>query len=183
MDGFWTMIFLGQEDPGLFKLLWPLLALIAVSVFRWLNEKSKQQERQQQAEDETGRQGGDEDRTFQAVPEQSQRPQRVPLPPQGKRIVVARDLSVEASQSQLRAEAVRQARVLQASRSGRAVGKKAKVVRSKTVEPKASRQLPSPKAALPMWGQAISPSQIRRAIVWAEIVGAPRALRPYKELF
>ncbi len=116
-------------------------------------------------------------------------------------IIVGEDVSVEAAQRQfgreqqrqLRAEAVRRARALQAQAS-REVRRKAKPARRRTLELKPSRELLPEQAfpgtevfeartALLAPGQTISPPQIRRAIVWAEILGAPRSLRPYEELF
>ena len=119
---------------------------------------------------------------------------------QGELIVMAEELSVEAAQrqfqreqQQLRDAAVSQARALEAQRS-REAARKAETVRRKTTELKPSGQL-SPqttdpgreifqaKTALLARGQTISQPQIRRAIVWAEILGPPRAVRPYEELF
>ena len=115
--------------------------------------------------------------------------------------MVAEDVSVEAAQRQfhreqqrqLRDEAVRRARALRAERSREAV-RKAKAARPRTLELKPFGELPPAQAtpgtelvqartALLAPGQTISPPQIRRAIVWAEILGVPRALRPYEELF
>ena len=83
MDNLWTMTLLGQEGPSLWRMLGPLLIVAAISVFGWLNEKSKQKERQQQAEDDAHRQREDEGGASRAKPvrpEQAQRAQRTPLP-------------------------------------------------------------------------------------------------------
>jgi hypothetical protein len=113
---------------------------------------------------------------------------------------MAEDLSAEAAQrqfqreqQQLRDGAVSQARTLEAQRS-REAARKAEPAQLRTIELDPSGQL-SPqttdpvrkffqaKTALLARGQTISRPQIRRAIVWAEILGPPRALRPYEELF
>ncbi len=243
MDNLWAMTLLGQEQPGFWRLLAPVLTIVAIAVFGWLNEKAKRKERQQQAEDEARRGREDEDRASRARPARQVRPrqaqpaQRAPLPqaqrqqrpgaaqpihryqpripsapgraaepsqPQPRQpelIIVAEDLSDEAAQNQfrreqqqrLRDEAVRRARALRAERS-REVVRKAKAARPRTLELKPDRKLPrmaafadtevfQPRTALLAPGQTISPPQIRRAIVWAEILGVPRALRPYEELF
>ena len=245
MDNLWAMTLFGQEGPSFWRLLAPLLTVVAIVVFGWLNEKAKQKERQQQGEEEARRRGEEEGKDSaprarparQAGPGQAQAAQRAPLPQaQGQQrpgvaqpihryqpripsapgraaepsqaqprqpelIIVAEDLSAEAAQNQfrreqqqrLRDEAVRRARALRAERSRETV-RKAKTARPRTLELKPSGQLPPAQAApgtelfqartaLLAPGQTISPPQIRRAIVWAEILGAPRVLRPYQELF
>ncbi|MCK4850824.1 MAG: hypothetical protein KAT11_05700 [Phycisphaerae bacterium] len=242
MDNLWAMTLLGQEEPSLWRLLAPVIVIGAIAVFRWLNEKAKQKERQQQLEDEARRQREEEGRTPRARPAQEARPRqvqpksvplsqaqrqrrpragepihryqpRIPSAPgraaepsqaQARRpelIIEAEDLSAEAAQRQfgreqqrrLRAEAVRRARALQ-TQASREVRRKAKPARRRTIELKPSGELPQMAAwadtevlrartALLAPGQTISPPQIRRAIVWAEILGTPRALRPYEELF
>ncbi len=231
MDDLWTMILFGQEEPGFWRLVAPVIVIGALALFRWLNEKAKQKERQQQDEDDTSHRLEDEDEAFRSEPvrpEQAQRAQRPPLLQeqaqrrpgvaqpihryepripsapgraaepsqvqlrQPERIIMARDLSAEVAQKkqvqrqqqqQLRDKAVSQARALHEQRSREAARKKAKVVHRKAVEAKPTGQSPYQQAVLPAWGQAISQPQIRRAIVWAEILAAPRSLRPHEEVF
>ncbi len=231
MDELWTMTLLGQEEPSFWRLVAPVIVIGALALFRWLNEKAKQKERQQQAEDDASYRLEDEDgvsRSEPARPEQAQRAQRAPLPQdqaqrrpggaqpihryepripsapgraaepsqvqlrQPERIIMARDLSAETAQKkqvqrqqqqQLRDKAVSQARALHEQRSREAAREKAKVVHRKAVEAKSTGQSSFQKDALPPWGQAISQPQIRRAIVWAEILAAPRSLRPHEEVF
>ena len=233
MDNLWAMTLFGQEGPSFWRLLGPLLTIVAIAVFGWLNEKAKQKERQQQAEDKAQDRAPRARSDREARPRQADAPKSVPLsqaqrqarpraaqqihryqpqipsapgraaepsqaqPRQPELIIVAEDLSDEAAQSQfrreqqrqLRAEAVRRARALRAERSREAV-RKAKPARRRTLELKPLRELPraaafadtevfQPRTALLAPGQTISPPQIRRAIVWAEILGVPRALRPY----
>ncbi len=55
MDNFWAMVLLAEQERSLWKMLGPLLAMVAIVVFGWINEKVKKKERQQHAEDEARR--------------------------------------------------------------------------------------------------------------------------------
>ena len=229
------MALLGKPEESLWRLLAPLLTIIGIAVFGWLNEKAKQKERQQQEEEDARQQREEEGRApgarsreaparggpsgqagggrgaraskpiYRYQPQIPSAPGRV-----GERggrqageselIIVADDISAEASgrdfrheqQRRLRDEAIRRARAIQAQHS-REDARKAKPQSAPAkIQAKPSRKLPAlkdlPKTevseygiALVCPGQTISSSQIRRAIVWAEILGAPRALRGYSD--
>ncbi len=241
MDNLWAMSLLGEEGPGLFRLLAPVLTIVAIAVFGWLNEKAKQKERRQQAQEDARREGKDQGRDRRAEPTGQVRPAQAQpedfpsarraqrqagpravqpihryqpeIPTTGGRggefsqaeaeepelIIMAEDVSDEAAQREfrreqqrLRAEAIRRAQLLQAQRSRKARPKKAKPARRRTLELKPLGEFPSeadfpytevfqPSTALLAPGETISPATIRRAILWAEILGAPRGLRPYSD--
>ena len=116
-------------------------------------------------------------------------------------IVVAEDVSAELDrrqlheegQRQLHAQAERRTKDVQAQRRQRAA-LQARQADKKAAEKKRRRELHDGKVGvdhgisepagilLPQMDQT-SPAQLRRAIVWAEILGPPRALRPQKEIF
>ncbi len=73
MDNLWAMTLLAQPEQSIWKLLAPLLTIIAIAVFGWLNEKAKQKERQQQSEEDARRQREDEGRAPRARPREAQR--------------------------------------------------------------------------------------------------------------
>ena len=187
MDDLWTMTLLGQEEPSLWRMLTPVIVIGVFAVVRWLNEKAKQREREQQAEDDARRQREDEggaSRAEPVLPEQAQRTPKTPLPPQ------ARHQQRPGAAQPIRGYDPR----IAPAPGSREAARKAETVRHKTTKLKPSGQL-SPqttdpgrelfqaKTALLARGQTISQPQIRRAIVWAEILGPPRAVRPYEELF
>ena len=118
-------------------------------------------------------------------------------------IVVAQDVSPDIAQlrlneqrqrQQLRAQAVHRAKALQAQRRQRA-DLQAKLAAEKAAKQKSSRALHDGKvlaaeaeilrpvsATVPLVGRT-SATQLRQAIVWAEILGLPLALRPQQQRF
>lgn len=131
--------------------------------------------------------------------------QRQPVEPeQSELIVVAQDVSAKAARERflheqqrerLRAEAVRQAdiqdrRARQSRRQQRRAKEAAEKISQQKPESKPQAQPARPGAqdlvvgdmGMPGAGE-ISRKQIRQAIVWAEILAAPRAVRPLEQLF
>lgn len=235
MDDLFIMMLLGQEEPSLWRVLAPLITIIVFVVFKRLNDKIKQKERQQKDEEdarrrsedaasvgraraEDGQAGGvrsgqarDEHVARRAEPIRRYQAQIPSAPGHGAEggggqagdselIIVADDISDKVherefgleQQRRLRAEAIRRAQALEAQRSRESAHKARAKAAAPKIQAKPRRKLPALKALpktevsesaidLVCPGQTISPSQIRRAIVWAEILGAPRALRGYSD--
>ena len=112
-------------------------------------------------------------------------------------IIVAEDVDAEEArrqfqlrqgQQKLRAEAILRTGILQAQRKRQAAlaaGEAAQRKRAKQLrgaEPVPVAEVSKGVEVLPAVSAAVSVAGIRRAIVWAEILGQPRALRPYGQL-
>ena len=226
-----TALLFAQEEPDLFRSLAPLLILVGIVVFRWINEKIKKKEREQQAEQEDDYRREDQEamarRSGSAQPpsrpvQQPQRPRpaeqihryqpQIPSPPaaprdwrqpqaqEPERIVLAEDITVTAArrlreQQHLRAQAHQRAKAAQAQRRQQAAELRARQAAQKAAaQRKASRALHdgdvstaqtvlAPSGTLPSLNITVSHAQLRQAVVWAEILGQPRALRKYSPSF
>jgi hypothetical protein len=224
------MMLLAQEEgPSFFRVLAPVLVLVALAVFGWLSEKAKKKEQERQAEEDAQRRSEGQARTSQVRPtrplQQAPRPVRarsaeqiqryqpeIPPGPERQRewlepgaeeaelIIVAEDVSDELArqrlherrQRQIRAQAVHRTQAVQAQRRQRAA-LQAKLAAEKAAKQKSSRALHDGKvlaeeaevlqpvsSAVPLVGRT-SAAQLRQAIVWAEILGLPLALRPQQQ--
>ena len=227
---------LAQEDgPGLFRVLGPLVALIAIAVFGWISEKIKKKEREQQAEEDAGYRQEAKARSRQAGPMQPsahpvrQPPQRTqPRPPQpihryqpqipgapaapdwrepqpqeSEDVVVAQDVTAVALGLQLSQQQHKRQLLIQAARRAKALKeaehrRQAAALRARqaaevarataAAQAKAARSLHDgdidtaqlvPASDVSPLEITVSPAQLRKAIVWAEILGPPRAIRDY----
>ena len=229
MDGLWAMILLGQKPPeSLWRMLAPVLTIIAIAVFGWLNEKAKQKQRQQEAQEqarskdaqaESG-QGGGQSRVSQQrrtaerarsveqihryqpqIPTEAKRVGQRRVFAEPEKIVVAEDVSGEVEQSsfggelrRLQAETIRRARARQQRQTSVQAKSAASVKAAEPVQKRSIEALPKQVATagagvsqvggdLGGAGQGNSVEQIRRAVVWSEILGAPRALHPLEQVF
>ena len=107
-------------------------------------------------------------------------------------IIVAEDVSAELDrrqlheqrQRQLHAEAQRRQRAaLQARQAAEKAAKKKRMRELHDGEVAVVGGISQPAAILLPQMAETSPAQLRRAIVWAEVLGPPRALRPQQQLF
>jgi len=232
-----TIVLLAQQEeaPSFLRLLGPVLIILAITIFSWLNEKAKKREQQRQAEEKSQHQGEEQAtarqaRSVQSAPRPLQQPQRqvrpgtaeqisryqpeIPLGSEEKRdrrgpqgqepepIIVAEDLSAEQArrqlheqrQRQIHAQAIHRAKAIQAKRQQQAA-LQAKLAAEKTANLKRSRELHDEKVSAgekeifrpaditaPLVA-ITSAAQVRQAIVWAEIIGPPRAFKPLEQLF
>jgi len=129
---------------------------------------------------------------------------REPQSQESEPIVVAEDISAEQArrqlhkqhQQQLRAQTMQRAKILHAQRQQQAaLQAKLAAEAEKTAKLKRSRVLPGGKVSAAEReisqpaGITVPPkfitsaAQIRQAIVWAEILGPPRAFKPQEQLF
>ena len=227
---------LAQEDgPGLFRVLGPLVALIAIAVFGWISEKIKKKEREQQAEQDAGYRQEANARDGQAGPMQPsahpvrQPPQRTqprpaqpihryqpqipasPASPDWRRpqseepepVILAQDITAVASARQLHEQQRKRQLLIQAARRAKAL--KEAELRRRAAALRASQATEAAQTRAAAQAQAarslhdgdidtaqlvpasdvspleitVSPAQLRQAVVWAEILGPPRAIRDY----
>ena len=133
-------------------------------------------------------------------PQQQQRDWREAASEEPELVVLAEDISPDLAELArqrlhehrergLRAQAIQRAKALQAKRLQEAAARQARLAGEKAAKQKRSRTLhdgkfggdektvPQPSGAFLPLTAAKSPSQLRQAVVWAEILGAPVALR------
>ena len=133
-------------------------------------------------------------------PQQRQRDWRAAASEEPELAVLAEDISPDLAElarqrlgkqgeRQLRAQAIRQAKAQQAQRRQQAAARRARLAAEKAAQQKRARALhdgkvdtgekvvPQPSGVFLPLTAAKSPAQLRQAIVWAEILGAPLALR------
>ena len=225
------IVLLAEEKAPNFLRFLPLLAMAGLILFRWLSEKIRNKEQEQQAEEDAGyRQESQEAMTrragtSQSASQPSQRTQprpaagqihryqpeipaapappdwRRPQPAESEQIVLAQDLTTAAAlgrrqlsqeqrRQQMLIQAARRAKTLQAQRRQQAAELRARQDAAKAADQQRSRDLHDgqivtaqlvsvPAGVLAPIQITVSRAQLRQAVVWAEILGPPRALRTY----
>ncbi len=236
MDNLWPTVLMAQEQ-GLWRLLAPLLVMAGIVVFRWINEKAKQKEREQLAQDKAQREAQDpgavqsqpaqQDHARQLLPtsapathtQRQARPSstqqihryqpQIPSAPtasaeyrpqqlsEPESVIMAEDDNAEDAQRKLRlehqqraqAEALRRTRAQQARNARKAARQTERPARENLDTRRDTSSLVQDvyfndgSSVADGSGAGVSISQIRAAVVWSEILGLPRALRPYEQAF